>query len=81
MENETARRGRSPGRPPKQPEDRRSVLVRFVVTPEEHRIIQEGTEAARADSVSVFIRQSTLAAAEAARTSKQERIAPRITRT
>jgi len=81
MGNETARRGRSPGRPPKQPEDRRSVLVRFVVTPEEHRIIQEGTEAARADTVSVFIRQSALAAAEAAREGKQDRIGPSVTRT
>jgi len=54
-----------PGRPPKAPEQRHSVLVRVMVTPEEQRIIQEASVLAEAESVSAFVRQSVVNAARA----------------
>jgi len=60
MEREATSR---PGRPPKAPEQRHSVLVRVMVTPEEHAIIQEAAEIAQAESVSAFVRQSVVNAA------------------
>jgi len=62
MEHEATSR---PGRPPKAPEQRHSVLVRVMVTPEEQRIIQEAAEIAQAESVSAFVRQSVVNAARA----------------
>ncbi len=62
MEREATSR---PGRPPKAPEQRHSVLVRVMVTPEEQRIIQEAAEIAQAESVSAFVRQSVVNAARA----------------
>jgi len=62
-----------PGRPPKAPEQRHSVLVRVMVTPEEQRIIQEGAALAQAESVSAFVRQSVVNAARAQHRRKGER--------
>lgn len=62
-----------PGRPPKAPEERHSVLVRVMVTPEEHAIIHEAAEIAQAESVSAFVRQSVVNAARAQHRRKGER--------
>ncbi len=70
MEREATSR---PGRPPKAPEQRHSVLVRVMVTPEEQRIIQEAAEIAQAESVSAFVRQSVVNAARAQHRRKGER--------
>jgi len=70
MEREATSR---PGRPPKAPEQRHSVLMRVMVTPEEQRIIQEAAEIAQAESVSAFVRQSVVNAARAQHRHKGER--------
>ncbi len=69
MEREATSR---PGRPPKAPEQRHSVLVRVMVTPEEQRIIQEAAQIAQAESVSAFVRQSVVNAARAQHRRKGE---------